>query len=107
MRCFQCSKINSALQTLLNSFAILNGLVFSSLRGQTFILWTLSVTLNKGYLVMKKYLFGLGAMLVGAGLMFVLMHGEGECAGRAVCSEFIGGGTTFHILEFGIVKLEL
>ena len=25
---------------------------------------------------MKKYLFGLGAMMVGAGLMFVLMHGE-------------------------------
>ena len=25
---------------------------------------------------MKKYLFGLGAMLVGAGLMFVLMQGE-------------------------------
>ena len=25
---------------------------------------------------MKKYLFGLGAMLVGAGLMLVLMHGE-------------------------------
>jgi hypothetical protein len=25
---------------------------------------------------MKNYLFGLGAMLVGAGLMFVLMHGE-------------------------------
>jgi len=25
---------------------------------------------------MKKYLFGLGAMLVGAGLMFVLMYGE-------------------------------
>ena len=25
---------------------------------------------------MKKYLLGLGAMLVGAGLMFVLMHGE-------------------------------
>ena len=25
---------------------------------------------------MKKYLFGLGAMLAGAGLMFVLMHGE-------------------------------
>ena len=24
---------------------------------------------------MKKYLFGLGAMLVGAGLMFVLMPG--------------------------------
>ena len=30
---------------------------------------------------MKKYLFGLGAMLVGAGLMFVLMHGE-VSAGR-------------------------
>ena len=27
---------------------------------------------------MKKYLFGLGAMVVGAGLMFVLMHGEVE-----------------------------
>ena len=25
---------------------------------------------------MKRYLFGLGAMLAGAGLMFVLMHGE-------------------------------
>ena len=25
---------------------------------------------------MKKFLFGLGAMLVGAGLMFVFMHGE-------------------------------
>jgi len=25
---------------------------------------------------MKKFLFGLGAMLAGAGLMFVLMHGE-------------------------------
>mgnify|MGYP001408810413 CR=1 FL=1 len=25
---------------------------------------------------MKKYLFGLGAMLVGAGLMFVLLKGE-------------------------------
>jgi hypothetical protein len=33
--------------------------------------------LNKGG-AMKKYLFGLGAMLVGAGLMFVLMHGEVE-----------------------------
>ena len=25
---------------------------------------------------MKGYLFGLGTMIVGAGLMFVLMHGE-------------------------------
>ena len=32
---------------------------------------------------MKKYLFGLGAMLVGAGLMFVLMHGEVKAEGDA------------------------
>ena len=31
---------------------------------------------------MKKYLFGLGAMLVGAGLMFVLMHGEVRADGK-------------------------
>ena len=60
------------------------------------------MTLNKGYLVMKKYLFGLGAMIVGAGLMFVLMHGEVSAKGEpkklepVVCSESIGGGfTTF------------
>ena len=35
-------------------------------------------TLSGG--AMKKYLFGLGAMLVGAGLMFVLMHGEVSAA---------------------------
>jgi hypothetical protein len=29
---------------------------------------------------MKKYLFGSGAMLVGAGLMFVLMHGKVNAA---------------------------
>jgi hypothetical protein len=34
---------------------------------------------------MKKYLFGLGAMLVGAGLMFVLMHGE-----RSACTQADG-----------------
>ena len=34
----------------------------------------LEKTLTEG--VMKKYLFGLGAMLASAGLMFVLMHGE-------------------------------
>ncbi len=40
---------------------------------------------------MKKHLFGLGAMLVGAGLMFVLMHGEVEADSKPepfVCSEF-------------------
>jgi hypothetical protein len=31
---------------------------------------------------MKKYLFGFGAMLVGAGLMFVLMHGEVSAEGE-------------------------
>tara|TARA_Y100001960_G_scaffold186103_1_gene195024 strand:+ start:993 stop:1226 length:234 start_codon:yes stop_codon:yes gene_type:complete len=42
---------------------------------------------------MKKYLFGLGAMLVGAGLMFVLMNGEVSAEGEAskperfVCSQ--------------------
>ena len=41
---------------------------------------------------MKKYLFGLGAMLVGAGLMFVLMHGEVSANVKPepfVCSEAI------------------
>jgi len=63
---------------------------------------------------MKGYLFGLGAMLVGAGLMFVLMHGEVSAPGETkklepfVCSELIGGGSHYvHIIEFGIVKLEL
>ena len=57
------------------------------------------MTLNKGYLVMEKYLFGLGAMLVGAGLMFVLMHGEVSAEREPkklepfVCSEFIGGAS--------------
>ena len=42
---------------------------------------------------MKKYLFGLGAMVVGAGLMFVLMHGEVRAGSKPeipepfVCSE--------------------
>ena len=39
---------------------------------------------------MKKYLFGLGAMLVGAGLMFVLMHGEVRADSKPepfVCSD--------------------
>ena len=32
---------------------------------------------------MKKYLFGLGAMLVGAGLMFVFTHAEVRAEGEA------------------------
>jgi hypothetical protein len=41
---------------------------------------------------MKKYLFGLGAMLVGAGLMFVLMHGEVSAEGEKVHCELIDLG---------------
>ena len=41
---------------------------------------------------MKGYLFGLGAMLVGAGLMFVLMKGEVKAEVKPepfVCSEAV------------------
>ena len=38
---------------------------------------------------MKKYLFGLGAMLVGAGLMFVLMHGEVSAEGEKARCELL------------------
>ena len=36
---------------------------------------------------MKGYLFGLGAMLVGAGLMFVLIHGEVRADSNGIISE--------------------
>ena len=51
---------------------------------------------------MKKYLFGLGVMLVGAGLMFVLMHGEVsadskvERPERFICSHLF---TVFRLLK--------
>ena len=38
---------------------------------------------------MKGYLFGLGAMLVGAGLMFVLMHGEVSADSKEVPETFV------------------
>ena len=38
---------------------------------------------------MKKYLFGLGAMLVGAGLMFVLMHGEVSAENKEIKCELL------------------
>ena len=43
---------------------------------------------------MKKYLFGLGTMLVGAGLMFVLMHGEVEAKDKqeSYCELIIPAG---------------
>ena len=49
---------------------------------------------------MKKYLFGLGAMLVGAGLMFVLMHGEVSAEGEKVHCELIdiGNDVEAHIV---------
>ena len=52
---------------------------------------------------MKKYLFGLGAMIVGAGLMFALMHGEVSAEGEPkklepfVCSSEEGGESKFSL----------
>ena len=42
---------------------------------------------------MKKFIFSLGTMLVGAGLMFVLMHGEvsAEDTSKIKCEEFFPG----------------
>jgi hypothetical protein len=49
---------------------------------------------------MKKYLFGLGAMLVGAGLMFVLMHGEVSADNKEVPEPFVCSAmTTFEYLK--------
>ena len=43
---------------------------------------------------MKKYLFGLGTMLVGAGLMFVLMHGEVSADNKEVPEQFVCSSMT-------------
>ena len=51
---------------------------------------------------MKKYLFGLGAMLVGAGLMFVLMHGEVS----ADISKDISNADENSICEYMKVKIK-
>ena len=65
---------------------------------------------------MKKYLFGLGAMVVGAGLMFVLMHGEVSADSEAnkpeefVCSQGQWGENFYlshcetNTLDCGIVQ---
>ena len=50
---------------------------------------------------MKGYLFGLGAMLVGAGLMFVLMHGEVS----ADISKDISNADENSICEYMKVKM--
>ena len=50
---------------------------------------------------MKGYLFGLGAMVVGAGLMFVLMHGEVSADSKPdpfVCSAD-DGGTSLYMMH--------
>ena len=49
---------------------------------------------------MKRYLFGLGAMLVGAGLMFVLMHGEVSADSKP--DPFICSGVTDYNFDGGI-----
>ena len=50
---------------------------------------------------MKNYLFGLGAMLVGAGLMFVLMHGEvnAEDMKKIKCESFETGEGNFTLCK--------
>jgi len=57
---------------------------------------------------MKKYLFGLGAMLIGAGLMFVLMHGEvsadNKDADKFTCSN---GGTIRMQAKGGSVPIAI
>ena len=60
----------------------------------------LLVDLNIGG-VMKKYLFGLGAMLVGAGLMFVLMYGEvnAEDMKKIKCESFETGQGDFTLCK--------
>jgi len=63
---------------------------------------------------MKKYMMGLGAMLVGAGLMFVLMHGEVSANSKPepfVCSEQgtmwdEGKEETFEITHCQVGKLD-
>ena len=45
---------------------------------------------------MTKYLFGLGGIVVGAGLMFIIIKGEVKIEKKPepfVCSESIGGGS--------------
>ena len=54
---------------------------------------------------MKKYLFGLGAMLVGAGLMFVLMHGEVEADDKGIIdADCKKDQTGFNNVEYCRIK---
>ena len=57
---------------------------------------------------MKKYLFGLGAMLVGAGLMFVLMHGEvrADDYNKVKCEIFESDTSSTHVTHFTYCKIK-
>ena len=50
---------------------------------------------------MKKYLFGLGAMVVGAGLMFVLMHGDVSAEVESSRCDVIGVKTFSYHPDLG------
>ena len=53
---------------------------------------------------MKKYLLGLGAMFVGVGLMFVLMHGEVSAEQKIKC-ELIDAGVGQHTTHYSYCKI--
>ena len=57
---------------------------------------------------MKKYLFGLGAMVVGAGLMFVLMHGEVEADdyNKVKCEILESDTSRTHVTHFTYCKIK-
>ena len=58
---------------------------------------------------MKKYLFGLGAMLVGAGLMFVFTHTEVNATNeiRAECTDFKSNHSVVEYCKFKDLKCVL
>ena len=55
---------------------------------------------------MKKYLFGLGTMLVGAGLMFVWMHVEVEAKDKqeSYCEEITPEGRFSYTYSYCKIK---
>ena len=57
---------------------------------------------------MKGYLFGLGAMLVGAGLMFALMHGEvsAEDYNKVKCEIFESDSSATSPSHFTYCKIK-
>ena len=57
---------------------------------------------------MKRYLFGLGTMIVGAGLMFVLMHGEvsADDVNKVKCEVFESDTSKSGLLYFDYCKIK-